>query len=222
MANAGLAERVDRLAWDFRGDQPDDRRLGPGGGGRRDRATLAGRLRRPSAKSGTASEGTEGRARRRTSWAGRAAAPRSTTSAHKMMSAHATWNSRPAAASAPEWASCFAQSRALGTPGTWPVRLQSADRRVGAMGPWGEPVLRQQSRRAVASGAEARPVASGPTTDLAGCARPSRCAPRATRGRDRRAPGASERLSRPQRRRRGAIEAIVPELRSSQPGPGLV
>jgi hypothetical protein len=30
MANAGLAERVDRLAWDDLGDQPDDRRLGPG------------------------------------------------------------------------------------------------------------------------------------------------------------------------------------------------
>ena len=70
----------------------------------------------------------------------------------------------------------------VGDPGTWPVRLQSAGRRIGAMGPWGEPVLRQQSRRAVASGAKARPVASGPATDLAGCARPSRCAPRATRG----------------------------------------
>ena len=55
MANAGLAERVDRLAWDDLGDQPDDRRLGPGGGGRRDQATLGRlRLRRPSAKSGVA------------------------------------------------------------------------------------------------------------------------------------------------------------------------
>lgn len=31
MANAGLAERVDRPAWDDLGDQLDDRGLGPGG-----------------------------------------------------------------------------------------------------------------------------------------------------------------------------------------------
>jgi hypothetical protein len=103
----------------------------------------------------------------------------------------------------------------VGDPGTWPVRLQSGG--SARSGPWGEPVLRQQSRRAVASGAEARPWRR--RLPLAGCARPSRCAPRATRGRDRRAPGASEGLSRPQRRGRGVIEAIAPELRSSQPGP---
>ena len=83
-----------------------------------------------------------------------------------------------------------------------------------------ESVLREQSRRAVASGAEAGTVAPGRATNLAGCARPARSARRARRGRDRRAPGALERASRPKRHRRRVFGAVISELRSSQLGPG--
>lgn len=84
--------------------------------------------------------------------------------------------------------------------------------RLGAIGALGEPVLRQQSRRPVASGPEARSVASGRATDLAGRPRPSRNLPRASRGRGRRAPGARERLCHPPRSCRRVIGAVLPEL----------
>ena len=106
----------------------------------------------------------------------------------------------------------------------WPLRARmpgcgyspAAGRDLGASG---ESVLRKQSRRTVASGAEAWTVAPGRASNLAGCARPSRSARRATRGRDRRAPSALERVSHPQRHRRRVLGAVVPELRSSQLGP---
>ena len=82
-----------------------------------------------------------------------------------------------------------------------------------------EPVLREQSRRAVASGAEAGTVAPGRATNLAGCSRPARSARRATRCRHRRARSAPERVSRPQRHRRRVRGAVVSELGSSQLGP---
>lgn len=82
-----------------------------------------------------------------------------------------------------------------------------------------ESVLRKQSRHTVASGAEAWTVAPGRATNLAGCARPARSARRATRGRDRGAPSALERASRPKRHRRRVLGAVVSELRSSQLGP---
>jgi hypothetical protein len=136
VANAGLAERVDRLAWG-RSGRPA-RRPAPWGG--RGGPSSPGDARPPppppaiDERATPPTEGTEGRARRRTSWAARAAAPPSTTSTHKTMSAHATWNSRPAAGSAPEWASCFAQSRALGTPGPGQCGYSRAGRRDRGLG----------------------------------------------------------------------------------------
>ena len=95
----------------------------------------------------------------------------------------------------------------------WPV----ARRDLGASG---ESVLRKQSRRTVTSGSEAWTVVAGRATDMAGGDRDElETGGRAARGRDRRAPSALERVSRPKRHRRRVLGAVIPELRSSQLGP---
>jgi hypothetical protein len=221
VANAGLAERVDRLAWGRSGRPADDRRLGPGGG-----AVEPGRRSAAAASAGHRRKSDVAHRRHR-----RASAPTDLMGGSSSRSTKHHFGAQddecprhlelaPCGRLSARVGELLRAVEGVGDPGTWPVRLQSGG--SARSGPWGEPVLRQQSRRAVASGAEARPVASAPATDLAGCARPSRCAPRATRG-------ATGELQAPPRVSPAPSDVVEESSKQSLPssdppsrGPGLV